>query len=224
MNEDVERIERPIPTQTNVRLEILSNCTIQRAWSFLPIRRFWTAGYNQIALSRWFDMIPADISILLQRILARVEEEMLSRIMHLKVLDGLRTQASKDRDDVMLVSEQSIWDGDETCPHMAIQFDPVTQQSTNIYANHKLTDLLGLHIEEFLSRSAAQDLGIPVPPEDFLYFIIDDILNIPINKKETYHRVLSSSCSKQGTLAVMTMIKTFNAVGEITQVPTVPWL
>ena len=163
-------------------------------------------------------MIPADIGFLLQRILAKVEDEMVNRIMHLKVLEGLCTRSSTELDDVGLISEQSLWDGDETCPHMAIRYDPATQQRTNVHVNKKLANLVGLHIEEFLSRFAAYDFGIPMPLEDFLYIMIDDVLHAPVNKKETYHRLLASNCTHQGVLVVATSIKTFNSTGETTQV------
>jgi hypothetical protein len=213
-----ESIERPMAVKTKVRLDTFAKCDIRKDWSYLPIRRFWTIGYNQTALSRWFEMIPADIGFLLQRLIARVEDEMLSRIMHLKFIEGLRTRASTDLDDAGLITEQGFWDGDETCPHFAIRYDPVTQQRTNIYANKKLASLVGFHIEEYLSRLAAYDMEIPVPLEDFLYIVIDEILSIPVNKKELYLRLLSRKCSQQGILVVITNMKTFNSAGEITQV------
>jgi hypothetical protein len=211
-------IERPMAAQTKVRLDAFEKCDIRKDWSFLPIRRFWTIGYNQTALSRWFDMIPADIGFLLKRLVARVEDEMLSRIMHLKVIESLRTRASTDLDDARLITERGFWDCDETCPHIAIRYDSVTQQRTDIHVNKKLANLVGFHIEEYLSRLAAYDMGIPVPLEDFLYIVIDEILTIPVNKKEMYLRLLSSKCSQQGVLVVITNMKTFNAAGEITQV------
>ena len=164
-------------------------------------------------------MIPADIGLLLKKILAKVEDEMVSRIMHLKVLAGLcaRSATDCDWDDAGLTTEQSLWDGDETCPHMTVRYDPVTQQRTNIHVNRELSNLVGLHIEELLSRLAAYDFGIPMPLEDFLYIMIDDILSIPVNKKEIYHRLLENNRNHQGTLVVVT-IKTFSAAGEITQV------
>jgi hypothetical protein len=217
MKED-ESIERPMPAKTKMRLETFAKCEIRKDWSFLPIRRFWTIGYNQTALSQWFDMIPADIGFLLRRLAARVEDEMLSRIMHLKAIEGLRTRAATDLDDAGLISWQDFWDCDETCPHIAIRYDPVTQQRTNIYANKKLASLVGYHIEEYLSRFAAYDMEIPVPLEDFLYVVIDEILSIPVIKKEMYLRLVSSKCNQKGVLVVITNKKTFNAAGEIIQV------
>jgi hypothetical protein len=226
MDNEEEWIEHPITAQNYLSLDTIGQCNIRKDWSFLPIIRFWTMGYNQTTLSRWFDMIPPDIGFLLKRILAQVEDEMVSRIMHLKVLEGLCSRSAKVWDDVGLIAEppeQSVWDGDETCPHLTIRYDPVTQERTNIHVNRKLSNLVGLHIEEFLSRFAAYDFGIPMPPEDFLYIMIDDMLNIPVSKKEIYHRLLATNGNHQGMLVVVTIIKTFNAAGEITQVKCTEW-
>jgi hypothetical protein len=57
---------------------------------------------------------------------------MLSRIMHLKVIKGVRTRASTKLDDAELITEQGFWDCDETCPHIVIRNGSVTQHRTDI--------------------------------------------------------------------------------------------
>jgi hypothetical protein len=217
--EDDKWIERPLETPSSLSLGNIRQREIRKAWSFLPIFRYWTMGYNQTALSRCFDLIPADIGFLLQKILEKVEEDMTNRIMHLKEVTRMCKQSSTEMnsDEVYHISEQSLWDGDETCPHMTIRYDPVSQHRKNVQVNKKMANIVGVHIEEYLARYAAYDIGIPMPFEDFICIMMDDVLSIPVNKKEIYHRLIATSGCNQAALVVSTVVKTFNAAGEITQ-------
>jgi hypothetical protein len=212
-NEEVW-IERPLATLSSLKLNANRDFSTGSNWAYLPIFRFWTYGYRPSQLAAWFDSIPLDIASILQQILAIMQTDMISRVMHLKAMGLYEPEQLVEHDDFC------HWEDEDNGARTRIIYDPCTQQRRSFSVNRLLAQLFCMHPEELLARFANRELDLSVPATDFLYTLLDDVLHPTVARRDRYYRV--SNKTHQGTLIATTIIKTFNSFGETVEVTYAP--
>ena len=97
--------------------------------------------------------------------------------------------------------------------------DCATQERRPGARNGRHADLLGAHPEEALARFAARDIHLSFSAADFLAFVAHGLGLATRTHGERYMRLtLGFGEGRRGMLVHNYTIKTFNAVGQITQV------
>ena len=102
---------------------------------------------------------------------------------------------------------------------------PVQVVLTRLVPGGRCRPRLGVHPEEALARFAARDIHLSFSEADFLAFVVHGLGIATATHGERYMRLtLGFGEGRRGMLVHNYTIKTFNAVGQITQVEPTGWI
>ena len=187
-------------------------------WTYLPMRRTWTFGFNISDLSNLFRSIPPTLSTSLETLLRTLQITLQMRTARLKIGSQIEENPSEIGSE-QLNSETSMWQEQTACGFVKLFFDSKTQERKHLVLNSTHAKMWGMHAEELEARLANHDLKLFSPPLDFFYNIFDDVLSLHEDTIVRYFR--SYSAIGQTSSAVLFRSerkRTFNSSGQMCQV------
>jgi hypothetical protein len=213
------RLERPITYRNcdgasfDVQLKG-QNESMRHDWYFDVLDRFHQAGYRKEAISRIFRTMPVELETALKqglRSLRMLKSSVNSTKTNTHQLPAMR------EDNYISDLEDQLWESNEKCGHIRMQYDPVTQQRRRATFNRAFARLNGFHPEETMARIAAHDMPLLATNEfDFLGGMVHYLLASRTARTERLGRM----CTADGRayLARVISMKDFDSAGRICQV------
>jgi hypothetical protein len=191
----------------------------------LVFSRQETAGYSGCALERLLESTPIEVMASIKRLINRLEHERDSQILRMKEIKSICNKAmalEPNSDEKAPSCWTDIHSGmiDDDCNAILIAgFHPQSQYRSSIHFNQAMVDLVGLPQHE--ARRLFVELGpcIPMPKQDCLYSLVDNVLNQSEQQLERYFRLCCSTHEPyQARLVAGVQLKSFDSVGQVVQV------
>ena len=223
-------IERPIAFSGELAFSVENSLEVARAksnWSFLPLIRLWSWGINRDELVEWFDSIPHEIVFILQQILSKLHTALAARASLTNTTRSFNTNQITDGsipfDNPFRAVENSKLIGDSFEEYgvafTQIDYDSSTQERKSAHTNKTSAFIEHMHCEEYLARMANHDLCIPMPPFDFLCFLMDGLLRFSEQRIERTFRLCNFNNESGGAMFVQGVtIRSYDAGGLISKV------
>ena len=182
-------------------------------------------GYSTDELDQLYCCVPSSVASTLKELFQLVQEQNMNRISSLKNVHAGRTVSntfpqSPDCRVEMLPSLSS-----DSGPYALLRasYDPSNQRTHRIDLNPRMADLLGVPLDIAPSLFATHGLAVPIPAWDCLCAFVDTMLHLSSSSIVRFFRLCCGYRRPCRTALVSgTISKTFNAVGEVLQVPVMP--
>lgn len=112
-----------------------------------------------------------------------------------------------------MAGSEHIWDMSTDVGFATVAFDPASLSRRRLIANPRIADILGMHHEEYLARTASRDLPLPCTEIDslllFLFMTVRDIF-IKASPREVYLRAWTGAgAARRGLLVHICSITAF---------------
>jgi len=189
---------------------------VKNDWSYIPMIRLWSHGYNKSVLLTWFRSFPPELVSILRMTLGIVHHAIVARTSHLETFRGMLKDLSYKAEPCSEKME-TLWC--EQAPHagLRIRYDPSTQARISVSVNMMHADLLQMHPEEYMARVANHDMSLPMPAADFLCLALDDILQFSVDRLHWYVRYRLNG-QRKVKLVFISKIRRYNSIGQVFEV------
>jgi hypothetical protein len=189
----------------------------------------FTFTKNSIPISRcrpelYSDSISQETMAYIKRLIHHLEHERDVQILRKKEIHSLCNMAFQDEPFCHVRSAMS-WKDFEPCvvkddcnAILIARYHPDSKKRTEIHFNRAFADLVGVPHEEARRRFAEYGPCLPMPIQDCLYALVDDILNQYEEQLERYFRLCCINQSPDSArLVAGTQLKSFDSVGQVVQ-------
>ena len=198
----------------------------QEDLAFLRAHHPCLFGYTIYELKQLFGSAPSDIAFHTKQLFTLVQEHHTSRISCLKAVHSMYNDSLENtqtvQDNFLPIGQCLRYDSG-SYSLLSASYDPSTQRVIRVDLNQRMADLLGIPVETAPALLAAHGLAVPMPAGDCLCALIDAMLHQSASVVVRYFRFCSGyrrPC--RAVLVCGTLSKTFNAVGQVVQVPLPP--
>ena len=221
------RVDRPA-ISTNPVLELaprdnfvpLNKYVVGISWGLQQLMKFSARGHPidnlaKFLMSQYFTKNLVTISEVIQS--SKKLADAIHTNTELKAVDNNFTASNSHMD-----GSESMWDINIDVGFVSISFDTVSGKRRRVLANPRMAQLLGMHNEEYLARTANRDLPFPYTALDslliFLYTSVRD--SFPSSTpRELYARMHSGvGASRRGMLAVSRGLTVVNSSAQTSEV------
>ena len=213
------------PKRSQENLEVLRNDSMS-----LMKPQADTCGYTISEIRLLLGSVPTDVSEHLKQLFILVQERSLQRISWMKAVHALYVNKSNTREDdqdrprgshLDVLSDLNSDMGSHAL--LRVSYDPCTHRITRLDLNQRMADLLGVPLDTARIILAADGLAVPMPAWDCICAFVDTMLHLSASVVLRFFRFCSAHRRPcKAALVSGTVSKTFNAVGEVVQVPITP--
>ena len=168
--------------------------TQQEGWTLPTIRRLVSSGYNAETIVNIISAMPRSIKDAINQGLISMSGIVRCSMSHSDQIALSYDMKVNEAVNLLMSGDTSRWMNDTRRSIRVLSFDPATQCPTSMFANPCTQYAFGMHLEEFLSRSAAYDRPLGMADLDFVRLFLDVILagvGVPLPAKARYIRSTS---------------------------------
>jgi hypothetical protein len=180
------------------------------------------SGYTSCALGHLFEYAPTEIEYSLKQLMDYLEHLRRGQISHMREIHALYNSDCEEHGNAfqsMQSMQREIIDEEDRSAVLMIRYEARSQRQTEILFNRALVDLVGVPQEEAQGRFAEYGPCLPMPIQDCLYALVDNVLNQSEQQLERYFRLCCSTHDAyQARLVAGVQLKSFDSVGQIVQV------
>ena len=214
----LQQIDRPLPYSVhsiafNQRNPLLG-LTLREQWTYPPIHRLVSYGYNAESIANIIAAVPRSITDAIGQALRSLHGIVKStgiRALHNRLAGWHQVAFPSDPKaheaiSVLKPGNETLWEFDTFRSIHRMTVDSVTQCRKEIQINPCTEFALGMHTEEFLSRLAAHDFPLPLTELDFIRIFLDLILGgvaVPGMPRARYIRITVGPSGQKKYLLVL---------------------
>ena len=189
-------------------------------WMQPPIVRYWNFGFQQTKIFKILNSLPQPLGLAFEQVLKALTAKAENSISTMQTLSASVGWSNFEKDSILsqqidpLVRFESASIG-----LIKVDYDHITQSRTRVDLNAFFARLWCMSKEQLLLRFADDNVPLPYSELDWLRSLVFDLETHFHNDTIKYSRLIfGNGQAVRAVLVEITSRKTFNSVGQITQV------